>query len=407
MLWLVCLFNYADRQAIFSVFVVFKRPVEAGGLGLSNVQCGVIGSAFMWAYAVVLPFAGLVGDRFSRKALILGGLTFWSAITLATGLAQDYWQLVALRAVEGFGEAFYFPASLSLMSDYHGPATRSRAMAIHQSSVYAGTVLGGAVAGYCGQFYGWRSGFFLFGGAGILLAAVLLLMLKEPPRESGRADQSLGELAQGAAEVLRTPMAVVLLWVFVGTVFVGSIFLAWMPTYLSEQFGLSLSLAGLNATIWLQAASVVGVLAGGWLADRWAGRYAGGRMWVQAIGLLAGAPLIFAAGWTESVEVLVVVLIGFGFCKGLYDSNTWAALYDVVRPKRRGTAVGLVNGLGWLFGGAPAPILIAVFAERYGFGPSISGTSLTYLLTGGLLVAGITFVLPRHSLPVEKSEAKP
>jgi MFS family permease len=402
MLWLVCLFNYADRQAIFSVFVIFKKPVEAGGLELTNVQCGVIGSAFMWVYAITLPFAGLVVDRLSRKTLILAGLAFWSLVTLATALAQNYWQLVLCRGLEGFGEAFYFPASMSLISDYHGKATRSRAMSIHQSSVYAGTVVGGAVAGYCGQFYGWRSGFVLFGGAGLLLAAVLVVTLKEPPR--GAADEAdpharpltPGDLSRGVGEVLGTPMVRVLLGVFIGTVFVGSIFLAWMPTYLAEQFGMSLSMAGLNATLWLQAASVVGVLVGGLLADRWAGKYRGGRMWVQTIGLFAGAPLVFAAGWTESVTFLVLALIGFGFCKGLYDSNTWAALYDVVRPERRGTALGLVNGLGWLVGGAPAPILIAYAADRFGFGSSISATGLVYLLTGVLLVFGIVVFLPHH-----------
>lgn len=405
MLWMVCLFNYADRQAVFSVFEPIKQEMN-----LTDVQLGVIGSAFMWVYAVALPFAGLVGDRVSRKALVLGGLVFWSAVTFATAFAQSFEQLVLCRAFEGFGEAFYFPASLAIIGGYHGPTTRSRAMALHQSSVYAGTALGGTVAGVCGQYYGWRSGFYLFGAAGILLAGVLFFTLKEPPRTSQVTDDpetkppTPGELSRGAWEVLRTPMVLVLLWVFVGTVFVGSIFLAWMPTYLKRQFGLSLSLAGLNATIWLQVASVVGVVAGGWFADRWEKRASGGRMWVQAIGLITGAPFIFAAGWTESVSVLVVLLMGFGFCKGLYDSNTWAALYDVVRLKQRGTAVGLVNGLGWLLGGAPAPILIAIFAEKYGFGPSISATSVIYLLTGVLLSAGIVIVLPRHFVRTKAKE---
>jgi MFS family permease len=414
MLWLVCLFNYADRQAIFSVFVVFKQPVEIGGMGLTNVQCGVVGSAFMWVYALTLPFAGMVGDRVSRKTLILGGLAFWSAITVATGFAQTYWQLVLFRALEGFGEAFYFPASMSMISDYHGKATRSRAMAIHQSSVYVGTVVGGTVAGFCAQYYGWRSGFFLFGGAGILLAAVLVFTLKEPVR--GAADAAdpharpptPGDLVRGVGEVLGNPMVRVLLAVFVGTVFVGSIFLAWMPTYLAERFGMSLSMAGLNATLWLQAASITGVLVGGWLADRWALRHLGGRMRVQAIGLLVGAPLVFIAGWTTAVPVLVLALIGFGFCKGLYDSNTWAALYDVVRPERRGTALGLVNGLGWLLGGAPAPIIIAMSADRFGFGPSISGTAAIYLLTGLLLLAGVRLYLaPRRAKPLQPKEDLP
>jgi MFS family permease len=120
------------------------------------------------------PLAGLVGDRWSRKYLILGGLTFWSIITLLTAWSRKYEHLVLFRALEGLGEAFYMPASLSLISEYHGPETRSRAMGLHQSSVYAGTVLGGTAAGLCADHYGWRSGFYLFGCAGVVLAGVLL-----------------------------------------------------------------------------------------------------------------------------------------------------------------------------------------------------------------------------------------
>src|SRR5262245_47366522 len=162
MLWFVCLFNYADRQAIFSVF-----PLLRDEMGLSDFQLGIVGGSFMWVYALSLPLAGIVGDRFSRKLLILGGLLFWSFVTLATAVATEYWNLVLFRALEGFGEAFYFPASMSLISDYHDPKTRSRAMSLHQSSVYAGTIAGGALAGWLAELYGWRSGFYVFGGLGM------------------------------------------------------------------------------------------------------------------------------------------------------------------------------------------------------------------------------------------------
>src|SRR5690606_8558370 len=177
MLWLVCFFNYADRQAIFSVFPLLREE-----MGLSNVQLGIVAGAFMWVYAAFGPIAGLIGDRLSRKSLILGGFFFWSVVTIATALSTQYWHLVLFRALEGLGEAFYFPAAMSMVADYHGPRTRSRAMAIHQSSVYAGTIAGGTVAGVMGQFYGWRSGFYLFGTAGVALAVLLFFFLREPER---------------------------------------------------------------------------------------------------------------------------------------------------------------------------------------------------------------------------------
>jgi len=93
MLWFVCFFNYADRQAIFSVFPVLEKE-----FGLSKQQLGLIGSAFMWVYAGAAPLAGFIGDRLRRKDLILGGFFFWSVVTVTTGWARKFWHLVTIRA---------------------------------------------------------------------------------------------------------------------------------------------------------------------------------------------------------------------------------------------------------------------------------------------------------------------
>jgi predicted MFS family arabinose efflux permease len=388
MLWFVCFFNYADRQAIFSVFELLKSEMN-----LSDVQLGIVGASFMWVYAAIGPIAGLIGDRFKRKHLIIGGLVFWSLITVATALSTKYSHLVFFRALEGFGEAFYFPASMSLLSDYHAPDTRSRAMSIHQSSVYAGTIAGGSVAGVLGQHYGWRSSFYLFGSLGMLLGVALLLMLREPIRETSnelpiRNSKSAIRNSHSLAELFSNPMVRILTVVFIGANFVAMIFLTWMPSFLYRKFNLSLAMAGISATAYLQIASVLGVLSGGVLADKLARRVRGGRMLTQAIGLALGVPFIFLAGWTISVPVVIVALIGFGYFKGLYDANIWASLHDVVRPERRAAAVGLMNSLGWI-GGGIAPVAIAAASERFGMSACISANSVIYLLVAALLFIGI------------------
>lgn len=389
MLWFVCFFNYADRQAIFSVFPLLKSEMH-----LSDVQLGVVGSSFMVVYAISGPLAGLAGDRFQRKTLIIVGLLFWSLITIATALSRQYWHLVAFRALEGLGEAFYFPASMSLVSDYHDRNTRSRAMSIHQSSVYAGTIAGGTAAGFLGQYHGWRSSFYLFGSLGVLLGLILLAMLKEPARGQVEASQSLqpgpskGGIHRTLSGIFAHPMVAVLMTVFVGANFVAMIFLTWMPSFLFRKFGMSLSMAGLNGTAYLQIASVLGVITGGVAADRLVKRRTGGRMLVQAAGLMAGVPFIFLAGWTLSVPVLIIALCGFGYFKGMYDANIWASLYDVVKIETRASAVGLMNSIGWL-GGALAPVAIAASSERFGMSASISASSFIYLSFGLLLLFGI------------------
>ena len=390
MLWFVCFFNYADRQAIFSVFEILK--VE---MGLSDVQLGIVGSSFMWVYAGFGAIAGLVGDRLKRRTLIIGGLIFWSLITVATALSTTYTHLVIFRALEGFGEAFYFPASMSMLSDYHGPDTRSRAMSFHQSSVYAGTIAGGGLAGYMGQYYGWRSSFYLFGSLGVLLGVLLLLVLREPERQQEAAPEAAHHIDLKGGNVLATvrelfgnPMVRILMAVFVGANFVAMIFLTWMPSFLRRKFDMSLTMAGLSGTAYLQIASVLGVLCGGILADRLARRYRGGRMMAQTVGLMLGVPFIFITGWTLSVPILILGLIGFGYFKGFYDANIWASLHDVVRPERRASAVGFMNSIGWL-GGGIAPVAIAAASERYGMSACISANSVLYLAFGLLLMYGI------------------
>ena len=390
LLWLVCFFNYADRQAIYSVFPLLKTE-----MGLTDLQLGVVGASFMWVYAAAAPLAGLAGDRFARKTMIVGGLIFWSLITVATALSTQYAHLVVCRALEGLGEAFYFPASMSLLSDYHDAATRSRAMSIHQSSVYAGTIAGGTAAGVMGEALGWRSSFYLFGLLGAVLGLVLIVCLREPAREP--ASVPYDGARSSVAGILKTPMVLVLMAVFVGANFVAAIVLTWMPSFLSRKFGMSLGAAGFSSTAYLQMASVLGVISGGVLADRLARRRRGGRMIAQAIGLLAGVPFIFMTGWTLSVPVLIAAMAGFGYFKGLYDANIWASLHDVVAVERRATSVGLMNAVGWI-GGGFAPVAIAIAAQRYGMSAAISASSLIYLVVGMLLLfATWRFMRPSHA----------
>jgi MFS family permease len=390
MLWFICFFNYADRQAIFSVFPILEKE-----MGLSNWQLGIVGSSFMWVYAAFAPVAGLIGDRFRRKTLILVGLAFWSLVTGLTGISTAFWHLVTFRALEGFGEAFYFPASMSLVSDYHSKETRSRAMSLHQSSVYAGTIGGGAFAGFMAEYYGWRLGFYIFGALGILLAIVLVKFIREPLRgaselsgASVEAEQKPLPVKEVLPEILRTPTAVALMAVFFCANFVAMVFLTWMPSFLNKQFQMNLAMAGLTGTAFIQIASVLGVLTGGALADALARRRASGRITTQMIGLICGAPFIFITGWTLSIPVLIIGMTGFGFFKGIYDANIFASLFDVVRPSARATAAGIMIAVGWS-GGAIAPIAIGVASERWGLGSSIAANGAVYIVAAVLMAFAI------------------
>jgi MFS family permease len=391
MLWCISFFNYADRQAIFSVFPLLEKE-----LGLSMVQLGLLGSAFAWVYGLSGFFAGFIVDRISRKKAILGGLYAWSIICMATAFFRGFRGLFAMRAAEGLGETIYYPASMSMVSDYHGKETRSRAIGIHQTSVYAGTIAGGSLAGLIAQHYGWRSSFVVFGGLGVLIGFVLNRFLREPKRGQAELVEAAGaslNFAQFFELVRRTPTMLCLMGAFICSNFVAVVLLTWMPKFLYDQFHMSLAVAGLAATAFVQLASVAGSLTGGWLADFLRARTPRGRILVQAAGVLCGAPFVAWCGLTRSVTSLVIALTLWGFCKGMYDANIFASMFDVVRPEARGTAAGFLNSAGWLGGGGSAPVVIGFIARDRGLSAGITAASTVYLLACALLlIAAVFFV---------------
>jgi MFS family permease len=403
MLWWIAFFNYADRQAIFSVFPLLSREYH-----LSNLQLGLLGSSFAWVYGLSAPFVGNVIDRVRRKSAILWGLQIWSTVCVATVLARNFGQLLFFRAAEGLGETSYFPASMSLISDYHGKRTRSRAMGTHQTSVYIGTIAGGFFAGLIGQKYGWRWSFVIFGGCGILLGLVLHRFLIEPERGAADRADAAGEtvghvkprrmsVREFVTLILSTPTMLLLMAAFMCENFTAMVLFTWMPTLLYQKFNMSLALAGLTATLYVQGASMIGSPMGGWFADSLRRRMPGGRILVQGLGILLEAPFAALCALTGSMEWLIAGLALWGVVKGFYEANIFASAFDVIRPEARGTATGFMNMMGWLAGGGTAPVVVGYLSERIGLSRAMALASLSYVVASVLLVTAALVFAPRDT----------
>jgi MFS family permease len=400
MLWWMAFFNYADRQAIYSVF-----PLLAKDFHLSRVQLGMLGSSFALVYGIAAPFVGNIIDRVRRKTAILTGLQTWSLICMATALSRNFTSLIFFRAAEGLGETAYFPASMSLISDYHGKATRSRAMGTHQTSVYVGIIAGGFLAGLIAKHLGWRAAFLIFGGCGVLLGLVLQRFLIEPER--GAAD--LADLAAGALPhkhvrmpvrefvrlILGRPTVLLLMAAFMCENFTAMVIFTWMPTFLYEKFHLDLAMAALTATLYIQVTSLLGSPLGGWMADSLRRRLPGGRILVQALGIFLEAPFAVLCALTGNMGWLIAGLLFWGFFKGLYEANIFASVFDVIRPEARGTATGFMNMMGWLAGGGTAPVLVGWLSERYGLSIAIATAASAYWVAA-LLLAVAAFRFAPH-----------
>lgn len=397
MLWLICFFNYADRQAIFSVFPLLQREMH-----LDTFQLGLLGSSFAWVYGLGGPLAGVVIDRVRRKSAILSGLQFWSIVCAATAFSRSFRQLLLFRTAEGFGETVYYPASVSMLSDYHNPKTRSRALGLMQTSVYAGTVGGGFWAATMAERFGWRFSFVVLGALGSLLGLALLKLLREP-RRGGNTSliQSLPEklsVKESFHTIGRSRTVLVLMAVFVCANFVAMVLLSWMPSYLYLRFHLGLGEAALDATIYPQLASILGALCGGYMADSLAKKTIRGRMLVQAGGLLVATPFVVIAGLDGSLRQVLASLVCWGFCKGIYDANIFASAFDFVVPAARGTTSGLMNCVGWMLGAGTAPLVIGLLAPRYSLGFAISLSSVAYILASLLLFTGMAWFAPKEAI---------
>ena len=407
MLWCVCFLSYVDRQAIFSVFPKLKAQ-----FGFSPVQLGLIGSAFMWIYALGAPLAGIVADRLSRKAIILAACAFWSAATALTACCRTFWQFLAIRSLSGASETLYFPAALSLLGAYHASESRSKAFSFHQSAVYIGTIAGSWAGAWFAQQGNWPAVFLIFGGAGVLLVLLLMPGLREPARVPHRADQGTRSafVAAGYIDLLKNPTAVLLMLAFLCANAVASVFLIWTPTFLVDKFHFQLGTAGLSGALVIHLASALAVPVAGILSDRLARTWTGARMGVQAGGLLVGAAFVAIVGATENVAVLLGAMAAFGLCKGFYDANIFASVYDVVSPQDRGKATGLMNFVGW-GGGALGPFAVG-WATQHGryatemanMSVAISAGAVVYLVGCGLLVAAALRRGPRDS-PLKPADA--
>jgi MFS transporter, Spinster family, sphingosine-1-phosphate transporter len=379
LLWVVAALNYLDRQVIYSLF-----PLLQSDLHVSSVQLGFLGTAFLWIYAVVSPLGGYLSDRYSRRSIILISLTVWSLVTLLIGFSKTYPQLLVAEGLMGVSEACYLPAALALISDYHGEKTRSRAVGLHQSGLYTGVALGGFAGGWIGQHYGWHQVFYSLGGFGLLYLLVLVFGLKEAERPVGHTGatskpfllsvRELGALPSFWMLILANALSSVAFWCVY----------SWLALFLYEKFQMSLTVAGFSSTFYIQAASLAGVLVGGWGADSWSRVSRRARLYTQILGFSFAAPALLLIGYTTSWPVLTASLLAFGFGRGFWDANLMPVLCQIVPSDLRATAYGIAN-LTSCFSGGLMVLLGGILKERYGLGAAIKLSAVALMVSVGIL----------------------
>ena len=397
-------FHQADR-AIFGVLTPFIQS----DLGLTTPEIGRINTVLSWTIAAVTFFAGFIGDRFSRKWIITFSLMFWSLATMAMGYAGEmrllglavpaYTVVLMLRSfATGGGESFYGPASMSLIAAYH-EKTRSLAFSINQGALYLGLMLSGFLAlKVFGLLGGWRQVFIAFGAAGLLLGIFFIWALKDvsrptthEPRTANREPRTANRaITHSLAAFFLNPSALLATAGFVAIVCVNNAYLFWAPKIFAERFFAgnveeAAVKVGAHVMFYHHLVAFGAILFGGWLTDRFVGRFPRFRLGLQIVALLAGAVALFGIGRGGTFAAAVMMTAVYGLFRGLFEVNTHASVFDVVPADCRASVVGFMLLLAFFIGGwFSGDFMGRILADA----SAAEGCARAFAIMAGVYVAG-------------------
>jgi MFS transporter, Spinster family, sphingosine-1-phosphate transporter len=383
--------NYMDRYVGAAASPLIQKEFH-----LSDSQVGLLGSAFLLVYAVAAVPFGYWADRGVRRTVVAAGVAVWSLATLFTGFARTFAQLFVSRAVLGIGEAGYYPAGTSLLSDYFPKEQRGRVMSIWGAGSTFGIAVGFAGGGYIADKYGWRNAFFFAAVPGILFA-LLAFGLREPLRGSA---EGIGRAVEGIHEAslrnfldllrIRTLRATILSQTLLYFVLASNAF--WLPILLTRRFNLSVSKAGLLAGVVLVAGGLIGTLAGGWIADRRAVNNPAAHLEVGIVGFLLGAVFISVALVAPlnvgPIPVFVPAFVLAVVCLYLYSGPFTAVAQNVVSPGLRASAVTMLLFVSHVFGDSHSTYDVGVISQHVGsLQTALLITSPTLLVAAAIIAA--------------------
>jgi MFS family permease len=401
LLWPVAMLNYLDRQMVATI----RASIRADIPSIANDQdFGTLMAVFMWVYALLSPVGGFIADKFNRRWTVIGSLFVWSAVTWATGHCTTYGQMLSCRALMGISEAFYIPAALALIADFHPAQTRARAVGIHQSGIYVGLVLGG-VGGYIAQTSSWRNCFTWFGAAGVAYAVVLMLSLKDKTASAADTERlklNPVTLVDTCRSLWAQPAFWILVVYFTLPAIAGWVAKNWLPTYLADTFQLKEGPAGLSATGYIQIASFAGVLLGGAVADGWMRVSSRGRIFTSAIGVFLLVPALLGLGYAWSFGAAIGFMLLFGLGWGFFDCNNMPILCQIARPEHRATGYGFMNMVSISVGALATVALGWMRDHGIKFTAAFVMTAVVVLLSAVLIL----FLKPRpeQELSMPKTE---
>jgi MFS family permease len=363
-LFAINMLNFFDRQLLGAL----GEPVRKEFL-LSDTALGFLGSVFIWMYAVVGLPMGHLSDKWYRTKLLAIGTAVWSLMTAATGMAQNYAQVFIARLGVGVGEATCAPAGQSLIGDFFPPAKRAFAMGVFMLGLPAGIFLAYLSAGYIYAHLGWRAAFYIACIPGIIFA-LLALTVREPKRgglDAGRVATTPSNVWKSFGAVLGLPT---MWWIILSGIFhnfnmyaLGS----FNSPFLQRFHELSVREAGNVSSIAVGAVGAIGLIVGGWAADKLSVKRRNARLVLGASCMTIAAPCIFLAlNQPKGSITAYVLLMAMGtITMYVYYATVYTAIQDVIEPRLRGTAVAIYFCCMYIFGASMGPVGTGILSDHF------------------------------------------
>ena len=370
-------FNFIDRQ----ILSILLEPIKLE-LGLSDTALGLLtGFAFALFYATLgIPIARYA-DKSNRRNLIALALAIWSAMTALSGLAQNFWQLLAARIGVGVGEAGCSPPAHSMIADYFPAENRATALGIYSLGIPVGILFGFLAGGWLNEFFGWRVAFFVVGIPGLLLAVLVRYSLREPPRGMAEGRTDPGE-QPGVMETFR------FMWrkksfrhlAFGGalTAFVGYGIVTWVPSFLIRSHGMETGEIGTWLGLILGIPGGIGIAAGGWMADKLGARDTRWYLWVVTVALLLGVPFAFGVYLSDSALAALLFLIVPVALGNFYQATTFSQTQGLASLRMRAVAAAVLLFILNIIGLGAGPQAVGIVSDL--LNPTYGQDSLRYSL---------------------------
>ncbi len=369
--------SFIDR----SIINILVQPIKAE-FGVSDTAMGFLtGFAFAVFYATLgLPVA-MLADRSNRRNIIAWAVTIWSGMTALCGVAQNFWQLAAARIGVGVGEAGAGPPSHSIIADMYPMEQRTSAMAIYSWGIHLGLMFGALAGGWIAQYFGWRTAFFVVGLPGLILALLVRVTLKEPPRggmEKAGHDVSTHNIAASFRHLWATRSLRHTITGCTLVAFVGYGISAWGAAFLMRSHGLSTGEVGTLTGIIGGLMGIIGALVAGKVADRLSVKDPRWTPWVVAVCKVVTIPLVFLFYLPDNLWIAMIAFVPMIALAATYQGSTFAMVQTLSPLGMRSQASAILLFIINLIGLGLGPLFVGILSDA--LTPSFGTDALRYAM---------------------------